>query len=410
MPPAGKLKRAEPLEIVAPSKSVHREELFDMLAKVYSWRGGYYERLEMCRNGYIDDSHYDWSASRIGLLGGKIVTHWGVWDYRMRIGATRVRVAGVGWVATDGRLRKRGLTARTARAWLQAVPGHGYDMTVLFGIPNLYHRFGYVRAWSEGIWTVAAGDLPKQRPPARLHEFSLARRREDTDALYNRQYARVTGTAVRPPFQSHKRPKCRGYLWCDSRGRTAGYVILDLGNMQKVTVTEAVGPAKEVLAAVGVLARRLRLIEIRFRGLAADGDLARCLRWGNSRCEIHYARSSGAMVRTVNLRSCLVKLAPELSRRLRRSHLAAWRGTLLVADPREKVVLAIARGRVRVADGRSAPHAIIGGEEIAQLLLGTDDPAEVIRAGGMKTRGDAAELAAVLFPNQHPMLCEWDRF
>jgi len=37
--------------------------------------------------------------------------------------------------------------AKTVAATIEAMSQVGYDMTVLFGIPDFYHRFGYVRAW-----------------------------------------------------------------------------------------------------------------------------------------------------------------------------------------------------------------------------------------------------------------------
>jgi len=70
----------------------------------------------------------------------------------------------------------------------------------------------------------------------------------------------------------------------------------------------------------------------------------------------------------------------------------------------------IADGQVNVDEGRDADHAIEGGDEMAQLLLGSEEPAEIIAAAGMHTSGDATKLAAVLFPNQYPNLCLGDRY
>ena len=64
----------------------------------------------------------------------------------------------------------------------------------------------------------------------------------------------------------------------------------------------------------------------------------------------------------------------------------------------------------RVAAAAATKHVLRGGEQIAQLLLGTDEPEETIDAGRMKTAGDAAQLASVLFPNQHPTLGMWDHY
>jgi hypothetical protein len=116
------------------------------------------------------------------------------------------------------------------------------------------------------------------------------------------------------------------------------------------------------------------------------------------------------MIRTLNLRSTLGKLTRELSRRLKRSHMAAWRGEVLVADPREKVTLAINRSTVSVAPARKSKHSIRGGEHIAQLIIGSDEPGEIVEAAGIKVTGDARKLIEVLFPNQHPRLCGFDEY
>ena len=99
-----------------------------------------------------------------------------------------------------------------------------------------------------------------------------------------------------------------------------------------------------------------------------------------------------------------------LSARLRASWLAGWSGKLLIADSRESATLDILRSRVSVLPASPTPHAIRGGDEIAQLLIGTDEPEEVIDAGRTRLSGDARKLAPVLFPNQHPNLAAWDRY
>ena len=48
-----------------------------------------------CRAPLIAHSHLDWDISRIGLIGGRIVIYWGVYDLQMRIGTARVRTAGI---------------------------------------------------------------------------------------------------------------------------------------------------------------------------------------------------------------------------------------------------------------------------------------------------------------------------
>jgi hypothetical protein len=90
------------LEIVAPDPKRHLEPLLDMYGKVFSDFINYYDAVRAGRERYIGNSHYHWGVSRVGLVGGRVVTHYGVWDYQMRIGSARVRMGGVGGVATAG--------------------------------------------------------------------------------------------------------------------------------------------------------------------------------------------------------------------------------------------------------------------------------------------------------------------
>lgn len=402
------MHKEQPFMLAAPDRR-RREEMYDLIAKVFSHRG-YFVFRDDCRKSYIGNSMYDWQTSRVGLVDGRLATHWGVWDYSMRIGSARVRVGGIGVVATHGDYRKMGLMARTAEASLAAMTEAGYDMTVLFGIWNFYHRFGYVRAWPESKHVVAAAHLPAGGEAVPVRPFA-PRHRDDLAALYNRQYAMLTGTAVRPTYLLNRYPqRWRGYLWTAGGDRPQGYVIVSReGN--NLGVVEACGEPAQVLRVVARLAQRGFCQDVIFDSLPYEHPLARELRQGTCRVETHYTRNGGAMIRTVNLASTLGKMCGELSNRLRASQLAQWRGCLSIADTRQRVMLQVERGKVSIAPAaKRAGHCVDGGDRIAQLLIGTDRPGEIARAGDMKLTGQAPELIEVLFPQQHPILSSWDRF
>jgi len=385
-------------------------ELFDLAGKCFSG-GGYFEMRTRCRGGYIAGSHYDWDTSRIGLLDGRIVAHFGVWDYRMRIGSGRVRVAGVGLVMTHAETRRRGFMLRTGRAAIGGMRAGGYDMSVLFGIHGFYNRFGYVRAWNASTWTARVADLPKDPPAPAIRKFSPNRCCGEIDALYNRTSAALTGTAVRPTYSRRQMSGYVGYCWRGPAGRLAGYVIVKPGH-ETLTCVDFGGAAGQVLRVLGRLGRRWNCRDVVFETLHYDHALCRRLRRGTCTRRERYVRSGRAMVRTICLASTLRKMAGELSRRLKRSHLAGWRGELLIADPREKVALRINRGKVAPAPatGRKYPHAVRGGEQIAQPLIGIDEPDEIVAGARIRLTGQARKLTGVLFPDQHPMLAGLDHF
>lgn len=397
---------AESMRILAADSCKDRAELYDLLAKTFSHRG-YFDFRDYCRDKYIGHSHYDWQASRIGVLDGRIVAHVGVWDYPTRIAAARVRTGGVGCVAMHGDYRKRGLMARLFRATVDSMRQCGYDLSILYGIPDFYHRFGYVRAWAQTSHVIRPADLHPRGAAPRLRSFS-PRARKDLDALYNRQYATLTGTAVRPTYQRNRRPKqWQGFLWTKPSGKPAGYVLVS-PEADKLTCFEVCGPTDEVLAALAALAGKRRSREICFDSLPRRHPVAKRIRHGSCRLEINYSRSGGPMVRTINLATTLTKLRGEFRRRLQASHLADWRGEILIAGAGTEALLTVGDAGVTVASPGSAPSAIRGGHEIAQLLLGTDEPMEIVTANRTRLTGDAKELLGVLMPNQHPMLGAWD--
>ena len=73
--------------LVAPDPNTHADAL-------YKFAFGDY------RPSRIRDSHYDWAASRIGLIDGEVATHVAIYDVGMRIGSAVVKTAGVNLVAT----------------------------------------------------------------------------------------------------------------------------------------------------------------------------------------------------------------------------------------------------------------------------------------------------------------------
>jgi hypothetical protein len=298
---------------------------------------------------------------------------------------------------------------RLIPAALQAMRAGGYDMSVLFGIPDFYHKFGYVRAWASAAHVVMLSDLPAEPPDVRLRKFAV-RARDDLTALYNREYATVTGTAVRPTYPRSRRPgRWQGFGWLHDSGLLGGYLLVsrDRGTLSCV---EACGDPEQILRAAAALARKWSCHKVHFEPLPYRGPLARRIRRGTCRVDSRYTHSGGPMVRIVRLPGALAKMAAELSRRLRRSHLAGWRGRLLIADAETKAVLTIGPSGVRLAGNGTSRHAIRGGHEIAQLLLGTDEPEEIVEAAGMRLSGDARKLLPVLFCNQHPLLSPWDTF
>lgn len=220
--------------------------------------------------------------------------------------------------------------------------------------------------------------------------------------------AGMTGSAVRPTYQSLQ-PNEIDYYWCSDSDAISGYVRCDI-TPDSFTCFEAIGDPEQALRVVGDLARKNSAQELCFRSFHYDSPVAVQLRAGNCRQEIRYHANGGPMIRILNLASTLKKLCGEFSQLLKHSPFSGWSGDLLVTTTDEKAVLKISKGCVTVGEGKSSKHAIRAGKELAQLLIGTDDPLAIVRQFGIRLVGDARKLVPVLFPARNPMLSSRDGF
>lgn len=75
--------------------------------------------------------------------GEEFLSGLNVFPLRLRIGRAQVRVGGIGDVYTEEKHRLQGHSARCRRHAVERMRQDGFDLSLLFGIPDFYHRFGY---------------------------------------------------------------------------------------------------------------------------------------------------------------------------------------------------------------------------------------------------------------------------
>lgn len=176
-------------------------------------------------------------------------------------------------------------------------------------------------------------------------------------------------------------------------------------------VDEVAGDPELSLQALGQLARQWQCTEIFFDRLHCKSGVGKRLRQLIS-CRIHtgtFSRSARSyVVRIINLGSLFSKLTRELTRRLQASPYASWQGKLLIVlaenGSTDEVMLAINKGTVTVASIGATEHVIRGGQALAQLIVGSEAPEEVVEMAGMELTGEAGILLPVLFPARWPQM------
>ncbi len=393
------------IRMISPQEHQHLRAMAQLGAGAFT-EGKYVDQF--CDN-YIGNSHYDWNVSRVILDGDKMIHHWGVWGYQMRVESIQLQVGGIGAVVTHPDYRKQGVMHQAAHASFEAMQEAGYDLSILRG--RHYVKLGYARAWNYVTYRLKPAELPETGPhrpylPLQGDQVTLM------DALYNQTHADFTATAIRPTYRNRHPEDIGVYAWFDAQGNLEGYIrTFPAEEDSKVlTCLEAAGDPLQGLAVLSDLFTKGGYESLACFTLPHHHPMLQLLRRGACTVEDRYFDISGWRVKLINLHTSLQKLIPLFEQRLAQSQFAGWQGSLLIDSGEQKAVLHLDKGKLYIANkGRSA-NALHGGADIARFLIGSDEPGEIIRQANMQPSGLAAPLVRVLFPNLHPMMSHWDEY
>ncbi|MGC9346570.1 MAG: GNAT family N-acetyltransferase [Anaerolineae bacterium] len=351
------------------------------------------------------------------------VAHLWVIDYLMRIGVAEVRMAGIGGVYTERKHRMQGYMRHLFKDTVTYMRDEGYDLSLLFGIPNFYNKFGYATCLAKHEVRVATRDAEDVNDQAgdyasRPIEISDM---PDVVALYNTKNATRSGTLVRDPEEFTEFPKGSDWgtgtescLWEDASGQFIGYAVWDR-NPERVRVVE-VGAEDAALFPVMLSAFAQQAVEKRCESielyLPPNFAFAEYLqRWG-AVWQIEYPRYGDGMMRILNLDELFDKLAPELTRRLSGARLAQDSGSVALETDLGAVTLYASEGKVHVERGTSTEADLTLPQSVLmQLIVGYRSVRDVLNTPdvGLADR-DALPLLTALFPKDIPYVWHPDHF
>ncbi len=391
-----------PLPPIPADPERHLTAIAQIVADAFA--GGQY--VQEIAQTYIGNCHYDYETTRLIFDSDQLVHHWGVWGYLMRLESVALDVAGIGAVTTREPYRQRGLMAQAATASFEAMRENGYDLSILRG--RHYVKFGYARAWNYITYKLKPEEIPQidiqpdYRPLAQEHF-------EQVITLYNRAHDGFSGTAIRPTYRTLSED-AGIYGWFEGSA-LAGYVrAVPTEDKKSLQCLEAAGDAQRGLAVLQELFAQSEYETLNFFTLPHQHPILQSLRRGACIVEDRYFHNTGWRVKLINLHSTLEKIRPLLEARLQNSHLADWRGQLLLDAGDQQATLEIDAGAIGLAGAAAGVPTLRAGASLERLLIGSDDPAEIIRQEGIDCTGSARQLAEILFPNLRPMLSHWDEY
>jgi GNAT superfamily N-acetyltransferase len=366
-------------------------------------------------------------------------------NFRMRVGAAVIHAAAIGEVSTDEPYRRRGFMRLLMEEAVRRMRASDVSLSVLFGISDFYHKFGYATAGPLQI--IKEVDLPHGAPMAAGWR---ARPATPDDlpaicALYDRNTAGKVGPLVRDPHG----PGWSGRAWALL---VAALQQPDAGECRMVEAPDG-HPAAYCWRGSDLWP--IRMIErhtpdtMAFAEVMADSPLAAeaaivaCRAWA---CEdnekekgrrdspvttLHFHlphrspvgvaaafsdaqlilrcfRSSGFMARTFHPRRLLAALLPELSARLCVDgviHFVTDEGTAAMRlGPAGPMFIETVEPSDKPLTEITLPQTAL-----ARLALGAYPPQDVLERLDPAPAPRAADLIAALFPLRrcHIYLPDW---
>ncbi|HEV7215875.1 MAG TPA: GNAT family N-acetyltransferase [Chloroflexota bacterium] len=378
------------------------------------------------------------------VLHEQVVSFLTIISLTIAVGRARVRVDGIGGVETLEQHRKQGYSRQVLEASIAHMRRARAALSMLYGIPDFYPKFGYATAGPE--YAIQLRSLSLLAPlPA---DWTQRRcRPEDAPAihgLYEQATARAVGAVQRPAkgdvwsrldttlshTDASEDDECRvvvspagaveGYAW---RGTHFWPVRSDFGHRfpQSLVIGEVI--AGSALAADALLAtcciwgagattskaEPVKDVVLSFppQGPLYAASLRQATRW-----IISSWPAENFMARTLNVYRLLAALAPELSVR-RQALPSALSATLRLETDIGSATLHVTDTAVTVAAGESlaagASVLRLPQTDLTRLALGALPPGDVLERLESPPDDRTRALIEALFPQQRPYMHLADR-
>lgn len=329
------------------------------------------------------------------------------------LGEARLKMGGIGWVTTSERHRRKGLCRRLMADAIEYLRHNNYHVSMLFGIPGFYHRFGYTTSLAEYVVRIATVDALTFHSPLKLREAKPG----EIPALQKLHSANNTDIACSIlRTTGHYRNRWdlwqKWYVLTDDQGKVEAYFIAgeegDHLRVDDVAVADP-GLCAGVMAATGELASDASLGHIRYY-VPPRHFLARYLLQFRSFHEMHVDRDAGGMLSFVDIGETLESLIPEwenlLSRHLARELRTEF--TVVIKDTQFRV--RANRGAIDVAAMPGKSKISLSQADLMHLVTGYRYLDDILAESRSIMSSEARLLMSAIFPKRTPFVWRFDRF
>ena len=349
----------------------------------------------------------------------------GLREYQMRFGSARLKMGGICGVGTKEKYRNKGYSRRVMEATIAYMSENRFDVSMLFGIPNFYYKFGYATVIPETYVEFETKDVPADAPAYQVRKLQT----EDAPKvveLYSANNAERTETPLRTEIGWKEFTNRAGivpdpYVVLSEADEVIGYFVCNSDNT-KIDMIDR----NCTLFDIGFQDRTIFQTIVHFLAhsvnypsaerikcaIPADHPFAIfCRRYG-CRTNTYTPKDHMGMVRIIDQSGTLKKITGELEKRLQRStDFSEWRGKILFSTDLGQDCLEIDQGSVVHTNNQTnAFHFEVSQDKLSQLMMGRRNIEDLAIESDVWVNEGIIPVLDTLFPLGHPHVWWSDRF
>lgn len=401
------------LEIRGVANRDEQRQLHDLISKVHE--PDYFRSVRWLDTAGVGFPGFRQEHSRVALLKGQLVGGLRMTSHTIRIGEARLRMGGLGWVTTSPEHREKGLARALVDDILYYMKEHGYHVSMLFGIPNFYHKFGYTTALAEYNVKVQVGELSDVKAPG----YRLRKGKPGDISAINKIHSlhedEIACSLIRE--RAHVSNQWRDWeqvqVLTNEKGRVFAYFVPRM--LEQELVLDEVGVLKwedcaALLDACAKLAHKAYRERIRFR-VPPEHVVSRYLLQYRSFHETCLTREEGGMLAVINPLETLESMLPEWESRLQMHQLLAKDVEVSFYFERKSYRLRAHRGALDITEGVVGKNRLsLEHGDLVRLLSGYTHLEDVLSRHRRILNSDARALLEVIFPKRSPFVWPLDSF
>jgi predicted acetyltransferase len=337
----------------------------------------------------------------------------------MRLGSAAVKMGAIAEVETRRRFRKKGYMRALMEDTVRYLADRGDVMSVVFGIPDFYYRFGYVSCIPSRALSVYTRVAEKAGNTTQNRRFRARKaRRADAEkllAIYDRNTKGRMCTLVRDAdyFAGYAKAGQEVVVVENGRRQLSGYAVYNRKGSHLRVAEVAASDAR----AYPLLMRRLASVAIKRRvgnflfDLAPGDPFAEFCHRHGCQWTRTYHKNAHTMMQIINQERLFRAMRRDLERRVHHSHFARSSARLTLKTGLAATTLKIGKGKLELASGGKRGTTISMPEgHLTQLVVGYRSAGDVLDAAGVRVGERSRRVLATLFPPDHPQIWNGHRF